>query len=80
MAAVNQHSNPKMGWIVGIAIESGMRWSEILTLRRIQGDLDRRIVRLFKTKNSQPRTVPLSVKAVELFRAAVSRKHISVHA
>ena len=72
LAAVNQHSNPMMGWIVGIALETGMRWSEILTLRRIQVDLDRRIVRLLKTKNTQPRTVPLSVKAVLLFRAAVS--------
>jgi integrase len=72
LAAVNQHSNPMMGWIVGIALETGMRWSEILTLRRIQVDLDRRIVRLLKTKNTQPRTVPLSMKAVVLFRAAVS--------
>lgn len=72
LAAVNQHSNPMMGWIVGIALETGMRWSEILTLRRIQVDLDRRIVRLLKTKNTQPRTVPLSIKAVLLFRAAVS--------
>ena len=56
LAAVNQHSNPMMGWIVGIALETGMRWSEILTLRRIQVDLDRRIVRLLKTKNTQPRT------------------------
>jgi integrase len=72
IGAVNQHSNPMMGWIVGIALESGMRWSEILTLRRMQVDLDRRIVRLLKTKNTQPRTVPLSIKAVQLFRAAVA--------
>ncbi len=72
LAAVNSHSNPMMGWVVGIALESGMRWSEILTLRKMQVDLKRRIVRLLKTKNTQPRTVPLSVKAVELFREAVN--------
>jgi integrase len=72
LAAVEKHSNPMMGWIVGIALETGMRWSEILTLRRMQVDLDRRIVRLLKTKNTQPRTVPLSIKAVQLFRAAVA--------
>ena len=29
LAAVDQHSNPMMGWIVRIALETGMRWSEI---------------------------------------------------
>jgi len=71
VVAVNKHSNPMMGWIVGIALETGMRWSEILTLQRTQVDLDRRIVRLLKTKNTQPRTVPLTRTAVELFRAAI---------
>ena len=71
LTAVNEHSNPMMGWIVGIALETGMRWSEILTLKRTQVDLNRRIVRLIKTKNTQPRTVPLSMMAVELFRPAI---------
>ncbi len=48
LAAVDQHSNPMMGWIVRIALETGMRWSEILTLRKSQVDLKRRIVRLLK--------------------------------
>ena len=61
-----------MGWIVGIALETGMRWSEIMTLRRMQVDLKRRIVRLLETKNTQPRTVPLSIEAVEMFREAVN--------
>jgi integrase len=71
LAAVDQHSNPMMGWIVRIALESGMRWSEILTLRKSQVDLKRRIVRLLKTKNTQPRTVPLTLSAVEMFRKAI---------
>jgi integrase len=69
--AVKSHSNPMMGWVVGIALETGMRWSEILTLKRSQVDLKRRIVRLLKTKNTQPRTVPLSMNALHLFRLAV---------
>lgn len=71
LAAVDQHSNPMMGWIVRIALGSGMRWSEILTLRKSQVDLKRRIVRLLKTKNTQPRTVPLTLSAVEMFRKAI---------
>ncbi len=72
LAAVNNHSNPMMGWIVRIALETGMRWSEILTLRKSQVDLERRIVRLLKTKNTQPRTVPLTLPAAEMFKNAIA--------
>ena len=70
--SVDKHSNPMLRWIVRIALETGMRASEILTLRRMQVDLKRRIVRLLETKNTTPRTVPLSVTAVELFREAIN--------
>lgn len=72
LAAVDEHTNPMLRWIVRIALETGMRASEILTLRRMQVDLKRRIVRLLETKNTTPRTVPLSVMAVELFREAIN--------
>ena len=60
-------------WIVRIALETGMRASEILTLRPMQVGLKRRIVRLLETKNTTPRTMPLSVTAVELFREAINQ-------
>lgn len=72
LVAVDQHSNPMLGWIVRIAIETGMRSSEIITLRRSQADIDRRIVRLIETKNTLPRTVPLSLAATEQFRLALN--------
>jgi integrase len=72
LEAVDKHSNPMIGWIVRIALETGMRWSEILTLNKSQVDLNRRIVRLLKTKNTQPRTVPLTLTAVEEFRKAIA--------
>lgn len=71
LAAVDQHSNPMLSWVVRIAIETGMRSSEIVTLRRAQVDLGRRIVRLVETKNTLPRTVPLSQIATEQFRLAL---------
>jgi len=71
LAAVDGHTNPMLGWIVRIALETGMRASEIRTLRRAQLDLKRRIVRLLETKNTTPRTVPLSLTAAELFREAL---------
>jgi integrase len=71
LAAVDAHSNPMLGWIVRIAIETGMRSSEIATLRLPQVELERRIVRLVETKNTLPRTVPLSKAATEAFRLAL---------
>jgi len=70
--AVDKHSNPMLRWIVRIALETGMRSSEIVTLRRSQVDLARRVVRLLETKNTLPRTVPLTAAATELFREALN--------
>lgn len=71
LEAVDAYSNPLLSWMVRIALETGMRLSEIATLRLSQVDLNRRIVRLLHTKNTQPRTVPLSLAATELFREAM---------
>jgi integrase len=70
LAAVDAHSNPMLGWIVRIALETGMRTSEIVTLSRRQIDLERRVVRLHDTKNTSSRTVPLTIEATRLFRLA----------
>ena len=60
MRAVDAHSNPMLGWIVRIVVETGMRSDEILGLRLSQVDLKRRTVRLSDTKNDSARTVPLT--------------------
>lgn len=57
--AVDGHSNPMLSWIVTLAIETGMRQSEILNLRLQDVDLESRVVRLSDTKNNSPRIVPL---------------------
>lgn len=72
MAAVAAHSNPMLGWIVTVAVETGMRLSEIVTLTRDQVHVSRRIVRLTDTKNSSPRTVPLTVTAAKTMRKALA--------
>lgn len=71
IAAVNAHSNPMLGWIVRIAIETGMRSSEITTLRLAQVDMVKRVIRLSETKNDSARTVPLNKRATEVFQAAL---------
>ncbi|HEX7643015.1 MAG TPA: site-specific integrase [Burkholderiaceae bacterium] len=71
LAAVDQHSNPMLGWIVRIAIETGMRQSEILGLKRSQIDFKSRVIRLSNTKNDSARTVPMTKVATEVFAYAV---------
>ncbi len=71
LASVDAHSNPMLGWIVRIAIETSMRSGEIVGLHKHQVDLERRIVHLSYTKNRTSRTVPLSLAATETFRAAL---------
>lgn len=72
LAAVSAHSNPMLGWIVRLAIETGMRQSEILHLRRHQMDLQRRVVRLSDTKNESSRTVPLTKTATTVLVEALT--------
>jgi len=56
-----------LGWIVRIALETGMRSSEITSLRGNQVDTERRIVRLEYIKNTTSRTVPLTKAATAIF-------------
>jgi integrase len=72
LAAVDKHTNPMLGWIVRLAIETGMRQSEILGLRRSQIDLERRVVRLTDTKNNAARTVPLTMLAASVLQSALT--------
>jgi len=69
--AMSNYSNPMLGWIFRIAIETGMRSGEIAGLKLRQVDLQRRVVRLANTKNDGARTVPLSKVATSTFREAL---------
>ena len=59
--------------VIIIALETAMRRGEIATLRWEQVDLKKRLVRLPETKNDEPRTVPLSSRAIEAFQALPRR-------
>ncbi len=72
LAACDGHSNPMLGWIVRIALHTGMRAGEIKTLRRSQVNLAKRTVHLTETKNGSARTVPLTRAAATAFRDALS--------
>lgn len=72
MGAVSVHSNPMLSWIVRAALATGMRSNEIVTLRRAQVDLNRRVIRLTKTKNGSERTVPMTLEATAIFEEALA--------
>lgn len=69
---VDGYSNPMLGWIVRIAIQTGMRSGEIAGLNLQQVDTDRRIIRLANTKNDSARTVPMTREAQRLFQLAIA--------
>ena len=71
LKACDKHSNPFLGWIVRIALYTAMRQGEILSLEKSNVSLDRRLVTLHNTKNNDSRTVPLSDKALSVFKAAL---------
>ena len=70
--AIARHSNPMLRWIFEIALETGMRASEITSTTIDQVDLRRRIVHLQDTKNGSSRTVPLTIRAKDTFAAAIA--------
>lgn len=70
--AVEAHSNPMLAWVVTLAIENGMRQSEIVNLRLPHVDLQSRVVRLSDTKNNSSRTVPLTAAATAALKNAIN--------
>lgn len=70
--------SPYLAALIDLAIETGMRLSELVSLRWNNIDLDARTAFLPDTKNGHPRTVPLSLRAAltlrELRQGVVQRQ------
>jgi integrase len=58
--------NTWLASIIELAVETGMRRSELLAMRWDDLDCDGRTVRLRRTKNGHPRKVPLSARALAI--------------
>lgn len=58
-----------MAPLAELAIESAMRQGELLSLTWADVDLQKRIAHLKDTKNSEPRHVPLSTRALDVIKA-----------
>lgn len=68
MAACRDARNPWLVHCVALAIETGMRRSELLGQIWDNVDLERRVAYLPFTKNGESRGVPLSTRAVAILR------------
>lgn len=64
--------------LIELAIETGMRRGELLSLRWQHIDLDKRVAHLPMTKNGTSRDVPLSTRAVATLRALRTGKSETV--
>jgi integrase len=59
LESCKQSDNKKLYLITLLALSTGMRQSEIMTLKWDQINFDRRVITLYKTKNKDIRVVPL---------------------
>ena len=73
-ARLHAAANDTLKPILVLAVETGMRKQELLSLRIEQIDLRRREVHLEITKTSSPRRVPLSVTAVDTIRSLLEQR------
>jgi integrase len=74
LTACQASSNPNLHTIVLLAISTGMRRNEILSLRFDQIDVEHGMIYLYDTKNGEARGVPLAGPALESMRQRLERK------
>jgi len=69
LAACDRCRSAMLGGIVRLALETGMRMGELLTLSWPHIDLQNRVAHLPDTKTDESRNVPLSTRAVAVLQA-----------
>ncbi|MBF8251318.1 MAG: integrase family protein, partial [Deltaproteobacteria bacterium] len=68
LKACEESENKTLYPIVVLALSTGARQAEILTLRWDQIDLNRGVITLYETKNKEIRSLPLAGHALKLFK------------
>lgn len=66
VATVEKSENTQLKYIVSLLLLTGARKNELLQATWDQFDLERRIWRVEKTKSGKPRTIPLSITAIQI--------------
>ena len=70
--------NPTVSNVVIFAYETGMRLSEIISLRQADIDLDLGIAQIFETKNGSDRVIPLSQSALAIIEEQRAKEGVYV--
>lgn len=65
---------PILAMAIELSVETAMRRGELCQLRWSDVDLERRVAHCRMTKNGEPRDVPLSRRAIEVFRSLPRRQ------
>lgn len=68
LEAIEKYSNPELRWIILLSLYTGMRNSEVLTLKHNQIKLEQNYIALTHTKSRRPRKVYLTQQARELIK------------
>jgi integrase len=76
LAACKEGSNPDLYLAVVLALSTGARQAEIMTLRWQQVNLAAKVIRLEHTKNGERRVLPLVEYALELMRERTKVRRI----
>jgi integrase len=71
LEACDASANPYLGAMVRIAINTGMRRGELLTLRWEQVNLSTSTITLYRTKSGEPRAVPINAAVYDALVALV---------
>jgi integrase len=71
--AIDRRSAWYLWPLIGLAVETGMRRGELLSIRWRDVQLAARTARILKTRNGHPRTIPLTPKTIEIL-SSMERK------
>jgi integrase len=76
LAACQASSNRHLYPLVVLALTTGARKMELLSLTWPQVDIGRALMTLYETKNGEPRSIPLTRPALEVIRAHAKVVHL----
>ena len=79
MREVRASNNPDLYLAVVLALSTGARQMEIMSLRWDQVDLSRKVITLYETKNGEIRALPLVHHAYELMKARAKVRRIDTN-
>lgn len=63
-----QSNEPAMADLVTVLVDTGIRLGEAINMRPEHVDFERNFVRIFKTKNNRPRSVPLTNRVMQILK------------